>query len=165
MTIDHAILGQVMSAYPEVSEPLLENVIFGINRSYATAKQRHDQVDFVRIRDDELERCDLYNLFDYKIYQSAVGKYYALRRAESPITKQRPGTVYGASRDEVLIAVTKKVRILFVALRYHGKLKYKDVDNGRRRFARDGVPTQVPSEAFQTAKRKALAILNSHRGF
>lgn len=163
--VDIPILERVVSECPEIESAAFENVIFRINSAYSAAKLKSDTVDFELIRDKVLEYCDLFNLLEHKIYKSAVGKYYGLRRGQEQKDGYEAGTVYEVSPDHVLIAADKDVKILFRTFKREGKLSFTDVDTGKERFHRKGGSTFVDEKKYHQAKQQALAIMNSRRTF
>ncbi len=163
--LDQDIIKNVAKVFPEVEIRELENLIFHINKDYAQAKCSGELVDFVKIRDSAMEHCGLWDLFTYKLYKTAIGKYYALKRARDEREKLIVGTVYKASESEALIAASENVKIMFCSRLPKGRLKYHEIDSGHERFSRTGKNTRVTESEYACAKRQALAIINGRRGF
>jgi len=119
--------------------------------------------DFERIRDNTLEYCGLWDLFTYKPYKSAVGKYFGRKRAQDEKSGYIVGTVYEADDKSVLVAASKDVKIQFLAKNTRAKITFCDLNNGNERTSRMGGSTRVTREEFIRAKQVAFAVIKSHR--
>lgn len=163
--IDTEIFNKVLSECPvEVESNLFARVILLINERYAKAVSQDSTADFKSIRNEVLDYCDLWDLLLVDPYKSAIGRYYSLRRAKEEKEGYKIGTIFEADENHVLIAASKNVKILFRSHKPKGKLRFGDIDTGRERFSRaKGLSTRVTEDQYLTAKRKALAVMNSRR--
>lgn len=167
--VDSALLDEVMSECEGVERSMLELAIFHINAEYARLMRRDDAeaIDFEAIMEEALEHCSLRNLFEYKPYKHALGKYYSKRKAAAALERKEKEEVIGEVRNPsdqaVTIRASYEVEIRFKALKESGKLEFLDVDKGEERKVLHGNSQYVSEDLYLRAKRQALAIMNSRR--
>lgn len=152
--IEMAIFEKVVAECEYVEGDELKKVIFAINNAYHQALLKKDKADFVSIRDEVLEFRKLYNLFDFKPYKSAIGKYYGRKKAKK---KKRGYEVLEADGKSVLIAFTSGVTLLF-----HVRTGSEPLNL----YVMKRIPTNAwvsNEEIFLKAKRQAIAIIRSRQ--
>lgn len=157
-------LDQVMETFPELDRGTVRAAIVAVSRRYSVARNRGETTDFGTLICDELLDVGTFDLFTSRTLKEALGKYFGLQRNQKQFPTRVIGTVLEADAFGVLIIASEAVNLRFKPSKRTGKLIYQDVVV-RERFVVYGTDDSVSNKEFQSAKVKALKILNERRGF
>ncbi len=154
----------------DLNAEIFETVIRSISRWYAINKQRGVKVSGEKFHErygKTLLHYGIDNLFNSKIYRSALGHYFSQRsvlvRLQKPLVEEpvapinKVGMMMGVGRDQASVFATPDDLVKFVAVNKKiGLLGWDNIDKATDIWIKS-------DEAYHDAKVQALAAMNSRR--